>query len=72
MLFQKHHYMELPEELKEALGSLPDGFLTYFTKRFPRLAPHLYNKVASTYVNAKACRRGCAALGSDSPCSSVA
>jgi len=51
---KKHHYMELPEELKEALGSLPDGFLTYFTKRFPRLAPHLYNKVASTPMREEA------------------
>jgi serine/threonine-protein kinase/endoribonuclease IRE1 len=40
--------MELPEDLKEALGTLPDGFLLYFTRRFPRLAAHVYNMVANS------------------------
>lgn len=36
--------------LKRVLGSLPDGFLTYFTRRFPHLFLHVYNVIASTPV----------------------
>ncbi|KAJ3304658.1 bifunctional endoribonuclease/protein kinase ire1 [Kappamyces sp. JEL0829] len=34
---KKHHYQDLPEQAKKELGSLPDGFLRYFTSRFPNL-----------------------------------
>ncbi|KAL4240931.1 Serine/threonine-protein kinase/endoribonuclease IRE1 [Mactra antiquata] len=40
---KKHHYRELPEEVKNSLGSVPDQFVTYFTSRFPRLLIHTYN-----------------------------
>ncbi|GJJ72815.1 serine/threonine-protein kinase/endoribonuclease IRE1 [Entomortierella parvispora] len=43
---KKHHYQDLPPHVKRALGDLPDGFLTYFTSRFPRLMLHLYYIVA--------------------------
>ena len=34
----KHsHFRELPEELQARIGAIPDGFLNYFSSRFPRL-----------------------------------
>ncbi|KAK3753794.1 hypothetical protein QZH41_018451 [Actinostola sp. cb2023] len=40
---KKHHYRELPEHVRRSLGSIPDGYLQYFTNRFPRLLMHTYN-----------------------------
>ncbi|OXB81844.1 UNVERIFIED_CONTAM: hypothetical protein H355_015041, partial [Colinus virginianus] len=42
-LLQKHHYHELPANVREALGSVPDGFVQYFTSRFPRLLLHTHS-----------------------------
>ncbi|XP_030646250.1 serine/threonine-protein kinase/endoribonuclease IRE1 [Chanos chanos] len=39
---KKHHYRELPEEVQETLGSVPDNFVFYFTSRFPHLLLHTY------------------------------
>ncbi|KAL1243833.1 Serine/threonine-protein kinase/endoribonuclease IRE1 [Trichinella spiralis] len=39
---KRHHYYELPEDVREALGTIPDGFIDYFTKRFPLLLIHVY------------------------------
>lgn len=39
---KKHHYRELPEEVKATLGRVPDEFVQYFTSRFPRLLLHVY------------------------------
>ncbi|KAJ8399645.1 hypothetical protein AAFF_G00407500 [Aldrovandia affinis] len=39
---KKHHYRELPEDVQETLGSIPDGFVSYFTSRFPHLLQHTY------------------------------
>ncbi|KRX99077.1 Serine/threonine-protein kinase/endoribonuclease ire-1, partial [Trichinella pseudospiralis] len=39
---KRHHYYELPEELRKALGTIPDGFIDYFTERFPLLLIHVY------------------------------
>ncbi|XP_071460152.1 serine/threonine-protein kinase/endoribonuclease IRE1 isoform X2 [Marmota flaviventris] len=39
---KKHHYRELPVEVRETLGSLPDDFVRYFTSRFPHLLSHTY------------------------------
>lgn len=44
---KKHHYRELPDHVKEALGSVPDGYMRYFSSRFPRLLMHTYNAMAS-------------------------
>ncbi|NXG71857.1 ERN1 endoribonuclease, partial [Baryphthengus martii] len=41
-LLQKHHYHELPADVQAALGSIPDGFVQYFTSRFPRLLLHTH------------------------------
>ena len=40
---QKHHYHELPKEVQETLGEVPEGFVGYFTSRFPRLLLHTHN-----------------------------
>lgn len=42
LLQQKHHYRELPAEVQETLGSIPDDFVSYFTSRFPHLLMHTY------------------------------
>ncbi|KAG0257043.1 bifunctional endoribonuclease/protein kinase ire1 [Actinomortierella ambigua] len=47
---KKHHYQDLPPHVKRALGELPDGFLNYFTSRFPKLMLHLYYLVADDHV----------------------
>ncbi|XP_072270164.1 serine/threonine-protein kinase/endoribonuclease IRE1 [Pyxicephalus adspersus] len=39
---KKHHYRELPPEVQETLGIVPDDFVRYFTSRFPRLLLHTY------------------------------
>lgn len=39
---QKHHYRELPADVQETLGSVPDDFVSYFTSRFPHLLIHTY------------------------------
>ncbi|NWS53976.1 ERN1 endoribonuclease, partial [Chunga burmeisteri] len=41
-LLQKHHYHELPADVQAALGSVPEGFVRYFTSRFPRLLLHTH------------------------------
>jgi len=44
---KKHHYRELPEELREELGTIPNEFMSYFTRRFPRLVMHTYHALKS-------------------------
>uniref|UniRef100_A0A8B9D682 Serine/threonine-protein kinase/endoribonuclease IRE1 n=1 Tax=Anser cygnoides TaxID=8845 RepID=A0A8B9D682_ANSCY len=39
---KKHHYRELPPEVQDTLGSIPDDFVCYFTARFPHLLLHTY------------------------------
>ncbi|KAL5254218.1 hypothetical protein ACHWQZ_G013854 [Mnemiopsis leidyi] len=39
---KRHHYRELPEDLKTTLGDIPDGYMNYFSVRFPRLLLHTY------------------------------
>ena len=43
---KKHHYRELPDDVKEALGDVPEGFVSYFTSRFPRLLIHTYKSLS--------------------------
>ncbi|XP_077979928.1 serine/threonine-protein kinase/endoribonuclease IRE1-like [Glandiceps talaboti] len=42
---KKHHYRELPEEVKLSLGAVPEEFVYYFTSRFPKLLLHTYNVI---------------------------
>uniref|UniRef100_A0A7N5JP51 Serine/threonine-protein kinase/endoribonuclease IRE2 n=1 Tax=Ailuropoda melanoleuca TaxID=9646 RepID=A0A7N5JP51_AILME len=44
---KKHHYRELPTEVRQALGHVPDSFIQYFTARFPRLLLHTYSAMRS-------------------------
>uniref|UniRef100_A0A452S534 non-specific serine/threonine protein kinase n=1 Tax=Ursus americanus TaxID=9643 RepID=A0A452S534_URSAM len=44
---KKHHYRELPTEVRQALGHVPDSFIQYFTARFPRLLLHTYGAMRS-------------------------
>ncbi|CAK1595982.1 unnamed protein product [Parnassius mnemosyne] len=39
---KKHHYRELDPEVRESLGKLPEGFVTYWLRRFPLLLPHVW------------------------------
>lgn len=39
---KKHHYHELPPDVQATLGELPEGFVGYFTSRFPRLLMHTH------------------------------
>ena len=43
---QKHHYQDLPDNVRRNLGDLPGGFLSYFTTRYPRLLLHVYDVVS--------------------------
>lgn len=42
---KKHHYQDLPKEVQDHLGGLPEGFLNYFLGRFPGLLGHCYYTV---------------------------
>ncbi|KAL4569097.1 hypothetical protein LXL04_024725 [Taraxacum kok-saghyz] len=37
------HYRELPKEIQELLGGVPEGFNDYFGSRFPKLLMEVYN-----------------------------
>lgn len=39
---KKHHFQDLPPALKKQLAPMPEGFLLYFTRRFPALFLHVY------------------------------
>ncbi|KZV99075.1 kinase-like protein, partial [Exidia glandulosa HHB12029] len=45
---KKHHYQDLPDHVKRHVGSMPDGFLAYFTRRFPALFLHVHTVVSDT------------------------
>ncbi|EKM78420.1 hypothetical protein AGABI1DRAFT_60620 [Agaricus bisporus var. burnettii JB137-S8] len=45
---KKHHYQDLPDNVKRHLGPMPEGFLAYFTRRFPRLFLHVHRVVRET------------------------
>lgn len=38
-----NHYRELPKEIQELLGGVPEGFNDYFGSRFPKLLMEVYN-----------------------------
>lgn len=39
---KRHHYRELSAEVQEMLGSVPDGFMSFFDNKYPRLVYHCY------------------------------
>ena len=40
---KKHHYNELPGEVKAVYGRVPDQFADYWRAKFPRLLVHAYH-----------------------------
>ncbi|KAL5547703.1 hypothetical protein UlMin_002934 [Ulmus minor] len=40
-----HHYLELPNDIQELLGSKPEGYYEYFETRFPKLVIEVYKVV---------------------------
>lgn len=42
---KKHHYQDLEPSAQRHFGSLPAGFLNYFTSRYPRLFLHVYGVI---------------------------
>ncbi|RDX85409.1 Serine/threonine-protein kinase/endoribonuclease IRE1a, partial [Mucuna pruriens] len=40
-----NHYRELPQEIQELVGSVPEGFNAYFASRFPRLLIEVYKVI---------------------------
>ncbi|XP_022133366.1 serine/threonine-protein kinase/endoribonuclease IRE1a-like isoform X2 [Momordica charantia] len=49
-----NHYRELPNEIQELIGSVPEGFDGYFASRFPRLLIEVY-KIISQYCRQEEC-----------------
>ncbi|KAK8716887.1 hypothetical protein V6N13_044180 [Hibiscus sabdariffa] len=43
---KSHHYRELPQEIQELVGPVPEGFYGYFDCRFPRLFIEVYKVVS--------------------------
>lgn len=44
---KKHHWQDLPDQVKKVYGEPPNQFLYYFTARFPHLLLHTYYVVAN-------------------------
>ncbi|KAK1830410.1 hypothetical protein QBC39DRAFT_285261 [Podospora conica] len=42
---KRNHYEDMPESLRRAVGSLPDGYLSFWTTRFPNLLLACWNVV---------------------------
>ncbi|KIY67044.1 hypothetical protein CYLTODRAFT_490952 [Cylindrobasidium torrendii FP15055 ss-10] len=45
---KKHHYQDLPESVRRHLGSMPEGYLAYFTRRYPHLVMHVHRVIGET------------------------
>lgn len=69
---QKHHYRELPAEARRALGRIPDGFVRYFTTRFPRLLLHTHGAMRSCAAESLFLSYYAPASGAGEPCPGAA
>ncbi|QCD82170.1 serine/threonine-protein kinase/endoribonuclease IRE1 [Vigna unguiculata] len=49
-----NHYRELPREIQELVGAVPEGFYEYFANRYPRLLIEVY-KVILHYCKEEEC-----------------
>ncbi|XP_054809745.1 serine/threonine-protein kinase/endoribonuclease IRE1a-like [Prosopis cineraria] len=49
-----NHYRELPQEIQELLGPVPEGFNEYFASRFPKLLIKVY-KIVHEYCEHEEC-----------------
>lgn len=43
---KKAHYTELSPDIQALVGTIPDGYVKYWTDRFPKLVMHCYDTVA--------------------------
>ncbi|KAJ7248573.1 kinase-like domain-containing protein [Mycena haematopus] len=50
---KKHRYQDLPNQVKRNLGPMPEGFLAYFTRRFPRLFLHVHSVIGDTSLRSE-------------------
>ncbi|KAK9477771.1 hypothetical protein V1514DRAFT_332954 [Lipomyces japonicus] len=48
---KKHHYQDLPHNVQVILGTMPDGFVTYFLRKFPHLFLHVYYVVRNNIID---------------------
>ncbi|KAF6272340.1 endoplasmic reticulum to nucleus signaling 2 [Rhinolophus ferrumequinum] len=69
---KKHHYRELPAEVRQALGRIPDSFVQYFTERFPRLLLHTHQAMGSCASESLFLPYYPPALGASEPCPGAA
>ncbi|KAI9083920.1 hypothetical protein K1719_034178 [Acacia pycnantha] len=49
-----NHYRELPPQIQQLLGPVPEGFNEYFASRFPKLLISVY-KIVQKYCKQEAC-----------------
>ncbi|WWC69578.1 uncharacterized protein I206_103521 [Kwoniella pini CBS 10737] len=47
---KKHHYQDLEPSVKRHLGQLPNGFLHYFTSRYPKLFLHVHGVIKNSLL----------------------
>ncbi|KAJ6612782.1 hypothetical protein B0H10DRAFT_2051023 [Mycena sp. CBHHK59/15] len=50
---KKHHYQDLPDNVKRHLGPMPEGFLAYFTRRYPQLFLHVHSVIRDTSLRSE-------------------
>ncbi|KAJ7177973.1 hypothetical protein C8R46DRAFT_942898 [Mycena filopes] len=50
---KKHHYQDLPDNVKRHLGPMPEGFLAYFTRRYPQLFLHVHSVIGDTALRSE-------------------
>lgn len=43
-----HHFNDLPEDIREKMGTLPNGFYDYFSEKFPHILMEVHNVVSRT------------------------
>ncbi|KAL1721557.1 hypothetical protein EV715DRAFT_249010 [Schizophyllum commune] len=62
---KKHHYQDLPDNVKRSLGPMPEGFLGYFTRRFPRLFLHVHGVIGDSVMRSESMFRSYYELPTD-------
>lgn len=55
---KRNHYRDLPASVRSELGPIPDGFLRYFTSRFPALLVYIYSVLACFALESPASSAG--------------
>lgn len=46
---KKHHFQDMSPVLRRSMGPMPEGFLGYFTRRFPKLFLHVYEVISENH-----------------------